>query len=343
MPLTPASIIERKTVLRILGLDLDLLDGIEEMPPEHYNHRSLCEWIEMSLEQNSEHIDSTDENATTAQQLASIGFDASSDAVKNIIERSSAATAQQHVRACELARIFIADEFKYNPLLSPPSERFPFKSGKTNECFCLVENETEERKHFHCVGSVKIMNLETKEWLSKSVEENLPKDDDGYHTVFFHGTDHQSAKNILSVRGIYLNAGRQKRDFSCGKGFYLSKKFDHALDWAKCTTAKPAILVFKANRHLLDSANKLDLFGDEKRWHEIVSAFRSGRRTAKTRKTLRSYDLIEGPMATVRTSGSANEELIVEQKPSSYQMCLISSEFAEKFQQTLHCIIFGQK
>ena len=187
------------------------------------------------------------------------------------------------------------------------------------------------------------MNLETKEWLSKSIEENLPKDDDGYHTVFFHGTDHQSAKNILSVRGIYLNAGRQKRDFSCGKGFYLSKNFDHALDWANCTTAKPAILVFKANRHLLNSASKLDLFGDEKRWHEIVFAFRSGRLTAKTRTTLRSYDLIEGPMATVRTNGSANEELIIEQKPSSYQMCLISSEFAEKFQQTLHCIIFGQK
>ena len=96
MPLTPASIIERKTVLRILGLDLELLDGIEEMPPEHYNHRTLCKWIERSLEQNSEHVDSIDENATTAQQLAFIGFDPSSDTVKNIIERSSAATARNN-------------------------------------------------------------------------------------------------------------------------------------------------------------------------------------------------------------------------------------------------------
>ena len=148
MPLTPVCTIERKTVLRILGLQLDLLDGIEEMLPEHYNHRTLCEWIERSLEQNSEHIDSIDENAATAQQLASIGFDPSSDAVKNIIERSSAASTQQHVRACELARIFIADEFKYNPLLSPPSERFPFKSNKTNEYFFLVENRTEDYKTF---------------------------------------------------------------------------------------------------------------------------------------------------------------------------------------------------
>ena len=214
MPLTPACTIERKT---------DLLDGIEEMLPEHYNHRTLCEWIERSLEQNSEHIDSIDENAATAQQLASISFDPSSDAVKNTIERSSAASTQQHARACELARIFIADEFKYNPLLSPPSERFPFKSNKTNECFFLVENGTDEIKHSHYVSRVKIMNLETKEWLSKSIEENLLKDNDGDHTFFFHGTDHQSAKDIFSARGIYLNAGRQKRYFSCGKDFTFPK------------------------------------------------------------------------------------------------------------------------
>ena len=71
-----------------------------------------------------------------------------------------------------------------------------------------------------------------------------------------------------------------------------------------------------------------------------MSAFRSGRGTAKTRKSLHSYDLIEGPMGTVRRSESADEELVFEQKPSSYQMWLISSEFAEKFQQTLHCVLF---
>ena len=201
MPFTPACTIERKTVLRILGLQLDLLDGMEDMPPEHYNHRPLCEWIERSLEPNSEHIDSIDENAATAQQLASIGFDPSSDAVKNIIERSSAASTQQHVRACELARIFIADEFKYNPLLSPPSERFPFKSNKTNECFRLVENGTEEIKHSHYVSRVKIMNLETKEWLSKSIEENLLKDNDGDHTFFF--SPHRSPKR----KGYFFSEG----------------------------------------------------------------------------------------------------------------------------------------
>ncbi|XP_068713486.1 uncharacterized protein [Montipora foliosa] len=332
---------ERRSVLSILGLQLDLLDGIEEMPPEHYNHLTLNEWIERSLEENIEDLDSVDENALTPQLLSSIGFDQSGETVKRIIERSSAASMQQHIEACEWAKIFIADEFKYNPLLSPSSQRFPFKISKTNEWFYMDENEAKERKHSYDISRVKIMNLETKEWLSKNIQETLLKDNNEDHIFLFHGTDHQSAKNILSVRGIYLNSGRQKRDFSSGKGFYLSKNFDVALNWANCSTAKPAILIFKANCCFLDSAQKLDLFDDEKRWHEIVSAFRLGRRTAKTRKSLHSYDLIEGPMATVRRSESAaDDELVIEQKPSSYQMCLISSEFAEKFQQTLHCVLF---
>ena len=337
------SLAERRSVFSILGLQLDLLDGIEQMPLAQYNHRTLYEWIERSLEENIEDLDSVDENTLTSQLLASIGFDPSSEAVKSIIERSSEASTQQHIESCEWAQIFIADEFKYNPLLSPSSQRFPFKVSKTNEWFYLDENEAQERKHSWDISHVKIMNLETKEWLSKNTEENLLKDNSEEHIFLFHGTDHQSAKNILSVRGIYLNAGRQKRDFSSGKGFYLSKNFDDAFNWANCTTAKPAILIFKANRRFLDSARKLDLFHDEKRWHEIVLAFRSGRQTAKTRKSLLSYDLIEGPMATVRRSESADDELVVEQKPSSYQMCLISSELAEQFQQTLHCVIFGQK
>ena len=81
------------------------------------------------------------------------------------------------------------------------------------------------------------------------------------------------------------------------------------------------------------------LFDNEKRWHEIVHSFRSGRKTANTRESLSAYDFIEGPMATVRIDEDS-DELVVEQKPSTYQMCLISSEYSKKFQQTLHSVLF---
>ena len=98
------------------------------MPPELYNHRTLYEWIDRSLEENIEYLDSVDENALTPQLLASIGFDPKSKAVENVIGRSSAASTQQHIEVCEWAQIFIADEFKYNSLHSPPV--VPLKSVK---------------------------------------------------------------------------------------------------------------------------------------------------------------------------------------------------------------------
>ena len=71
-----------------------------------------------------------------------------------------------------------------------------------------------------------------------------------------------SATDIL-LRGIDLCAGQQKRDFSCGSGFYLSNSLDSALNWAKSTTAKPAILVFKVKGDILNDQKPLNLINNE--------------------------------------------------------------------------------
>ena len=122
----------------------------------------------------------------------------------------------------------------------------------------------------------------------------------------------------ILFRGIDLCHGRQKRDFSCGSGFYLTDNNEEALNWAKNTTAKPALLVFQLNRqqHLTDSEN-LKLFNDEQRWCEIVSSFRSGVKTARTRKCLATYDLIKGPVSTMKTNESTGE-FVFSPKPTSY-------------------------
>ena len=61
------------------------------------------------------------------------------------------------------------------------------------------------------------------------------------------------------------------------------------MNWALSTTKKPAVLVFQVNRNDLNSAKRLDLNNDEDRWREIVTSFRLGRRTAKTRKSVSAY------------------------------------------------------
>ena len=191
---------------------------------------------------------------------------------------------------------------------------------------------------------VDLINLVTIESLAYGIlrtelGNSLSKDDQ--NVVLFHGTDHQSACDIL-FRGIDLCQGRQKRDFSYGSGFYLTENSEEALNWAKNTTAKPALIVFQLNRqeHLTDS-EKLNLFNDEQRWYEIVPSFRSGVNTARTRKSLASYDLIEGPVSTMKANKSTRK-FVFSPKPLSYQMCLISDSCADTFRQkkNLHSILF---
>ena len=325
----------------LLGLKLDFLDRLKEVPTEHCEHRTLGDWIATLLHNNidRETFTSTYNNAVTKELLQAIGFDPLSTAVETIISRSR--NMQHHIEASEWAEVFIRDEVKYHPLLYSLTVPFPFQAILTNSWFQLMSSTDEESE---CeVGSceVNIMNLVTEEssvgnTTQAILNDFLPRDED--HVLLYHATDHFSAADIF-LRGIDLCAGRQKRDFSCGSGFYLTNSLDSALDWAKSTTAKPAILVFQVNHQILNDARRLNLDNNEERWSEIVSSFRSGRRTAKMRKSLNSFDLIEGPVATL-TATESSDEVLFEPKASSHQICLVSEDYAEKFHQTLHSIIF---
>ena len=323
----------------LLGLKLDFLDRLKEVPSEHFEHRTLGDWIVTFLRNNidRETFTSTYNNVVTKELLEAFGFDPLSTSVETIISRSR--NMQHHIEACEWAEVFIRDEVKYHPLLYSLTVPFPFQAILTNSWFQLMSSTDEESECEVDSCEVNIMNLVTEECKASNItqailDEFLPREEQ----LLYHGTDHFSAADIL-LRGIDLSAGRQKRDFSCGSGFYLTNSLDSALNWAKSTTAKPAILVFKVNGDILNDARPLNLINNEERWSEIVSSFRSGRRTAKTRKSLNSFDFIEGPVATLASSESS-EEVVFEPKPSSHQICLISDEFGETFHQTLHSIIF---
>ena len=325
----------------LLGLRVDFLDRLEDVPLEDRDHLTLCDWIVTFLRKNYESVGLVDKSCPSKELLASIGFDPLSSAVETIMAR--ARNLQQHIDVCELAEIYIKDEFKYNLLLSPVAFRFPLQSNLTNSWFQLPRNIDVEEEVANQVWQVNILNLVTEESLvsgtTRSKLSDLISLKDGKNVILFHGTDHQSACDIL-FRGIDLCQGRQKRDFSCGSGFYLTDNSEEALNWAKNTTAKPALLVFKVNRQeYLDHAEKLNLFENEQRWIEIVSSFRSEKKTAKTRKSLRAYDLIEGPVARKRRN-EVSDETVYDPKPSSYQMCLNSDDFADTFRKTLHSIIF---
>lgn len=321
-----------------LGLQPDFLTELDEIPRESRHHRKLSDWLEIFLEDSTESVTKDDKYSLTKELLGSIGFDPTSKAVKTIMARAFSGSMQEHIEASEWAQLFIKDEFKYNHLLSPETTKFPFKSDITNTWFHLPKEEYESDED---IRKVIIMNLETEkselyETAMTTLIHFVAQEDK--NEILFHGTDHKSAKQIL-MQGIYLYAGREKRDFSCGDGFYLTNKMEHALNWAKSTTARPAILIFQVKREDMDNARRLNLNKNKQKWKEIVSCFRTGKRTAKVRKSLTSYDFIEGPMS-VLTKHETTDEVVFEPECSSYQMCLISEDFAERFKKNLHSIVF---
>ena len=326
-------------VCSLLGLKLDFLDRLEDTNPERRSHWTLEDWIVAFIRNNYEFISSQEKASISKDLLISIGFDPLSSAVETIMSRAE--NMQHHIEACEWAEIFIADEFKSNPLLSPQAAIFPFQSDLRNTWFQLSSVPDENNESNNDPRHVNVMNVVIRESCASQITRTLLNDfaqPNGQNVVLYHGTDHQSAADIFD-RGIYLSAGREKRDFSSGKGFYLTNDFNEAFNWARSTTSKPAILVFQANREHLSNARKLNLNNDEERWRKMVSIFRSDEETAETRKSLvKSYDLIEGPMATVQLSESG--ELVLERKASSHQICLISDRFAEEFEQTLQSLLF---
>lgn len=334
--------LERETVrvCSCLGLQIDFLYCLQDMPEKLRHHRTLCDWIVIFLRNNFTALsDLSGKNSLSKELLHNIGFDPLSSAVNVIVKR--AGSDAQHIDPCDWAEIFVQDEFKYNPFLNSDDNQFvksefPFQSAKVNEWFEPLFSErklTEDKPLSH----VNIMNLNG--WVSAS---EIPRGIEEQSEDLYHGTDHESAVDILNGRGIHLSAGRQKRDFSSGKGFYLTKNFDDAFKWAERKTVKPAILVFRLKHNELWNSEKirrLSLCSHEnyQKWAEIVTLFRSGKQSAKTREISRNYDLIEGSVAQV---SDANGHLEYKAIPLSHQMCLISRDFAKKFQKSLHSILF---
>jgi len=358
---------ESAFVSSLLGLKIDFLDCLEEMEPEFRGHWTLKEWIVTFLQNNYHSMETRDKISPTKDLLTGMGFDPSSAAIETILKRAD--EMPHHIEACEWAEIFIADEFKYNPLLSRFVPTFsvgelsgfhlPNKPGAQSETGEQQQHLKPEIIPFASqvqadfLGTTQYFPFVPSEFFTGMSSTNVRGSigihvqdflrdrglsDNQHYMLLFHGTDHQSAANILN-RGIYLAAGRQKRDFSSGKGFYVTS-LDQAIKWARSTTSKPAILIFQVERNDLLNAKKLNLTNNEEEWKKIVHYFRSDEGPAYIGKEIRNaYDLIEGPVATASSSSETSNQLMWQPKHLSYQLCLISDEFAKKFSQTLRLIL----
>ena len=221
---------EVSNICSFLGLRKNfVLDKLEKISSEDRDHLSLCDWIVTFVQNSFESVSLTDKRSPSAELRASFGFDPRSSAAEIIV--AHARNTQHHIDLCEMAEIFIRDQFNYKVSPSSVTCMFPLRSNITNTWFRLsiFSSDVEIVGGSEC--HVDLINLVTTESRAYSILRTelgnlLSKDDQ--NVVLFHGTDHQGACDIL-FRGIDLCQGRQKRDFSCGSGFYLTDSCEEAL------------------------------------------------------------------------------------------------------------------
>ena len=327
-------------VCSCLGLRFDFLDHLGNFSRRIRNHRSIRDWILKFLWENYESLRFDEKSSLTKELLLAIGFESTSS-IETVLTRSLSGNMQQHLEAWEWAAIFVEDEFKYNLLLSSEVEEFPFQCNSTDAWFQKSQNNSLNEDE----GSVKIRNVSVEKGAmhekTGSILSELRMEQDQY-TVYFHGTDHDSAKDILQ-RGVDLTTGRQRRDFSSGLGFYVTKDFGIALNWAKSITSKPVLLIFQVQCSFPDGFRKRSFLencaDDMMEWEKVVASFRSGNITPEIQKLVKDLDFMEGPEA-ILTGRNELDELIFERKPRSHQMCFFSETIAEEFGRSLNSMIF---
>ena len=214
--------------------------------------------------------------------------------------------------------------------------RFPYQPTNINEWFTINSDPKVRSQHVNIIN-VNRDGKTQKCYTTQNRDENFPSSlETEDYEVFFHGTSHVHARNIIHG-GIKLTKGDNFKDFSDGEGFYLAKQFDEARKnkWASNRPTVSAVLVFRVRRaDLREDREALDLRTDEDQWKSVITAFRSGKSTEQ----FQQYEFIEGPMTSISRGNQSLRNLIF--NADTYQLCVKHDNCAELFDRSLHSAVF---
>ena len=229
--------------------------------------------------------------------------------------------------------------------------RFPYNEEITNQWFPHNILGEPGQQVINTLN-VSLNEEQRKDWQKwqNIVEEgaDLPNFDG---TLFFHGTSHESALNILQV-GIDITRDGQRLDFSDGKGFYITNNFSESVEYAAFARARgsahhanlgAAVLIYDVNEEELNQNFRgFKLYNDLNLWRNVVREYRQlGRGQINTdfREELESNDFIEGPLSRGFTNNEFQQD-----SPNKRQLCIRSINCARNFfDQKIHSVIFFEK
>ncbi len=236
--------------------------------------------------------------------------------------------------------------------------RYPYQEKTINTWFPkkLPSEDGQEQK------AVDVMNVDQegirndvyRTQRKKAFPESLSSDKQ--FKVFFHGTNHQGAQNIIED-GIDLGKLRKDRvqDFSEGEGYYVCNTFEDAFEWAQrnfLPSEGQAVLVYRVNKKELRGENKekgLNLRKNKTEWLRVVKEYRKlissrGRSArnrctpdAKLRKDLNNWSYIKGP---ITAGGNNPPSTDFDNSRGKYQLCVRKDNCAQLFDNSLHSVVF---
>ena len=225
--------------------------------------------------------------------------------------------------------------------------RFPYQQNTVNQWF-TISSKGDLRQQPINIINVDRNGIRRKCYTTQNKVTNFPealRPSNNAYELFFHGTRHESAQDIIES-GINPKKGDRKKDFSDGYGFYVGNNFDEAWNtrWAANRPSVSAVLVFRVKRtELREERNSLDLTHDKDQWKEVIRQFRSGRPERRFLRRLQEqdYEFIEGPMSSI--SGESQSFSNPTFDDNTYQLCVRHVNCAELFDRSLHSVVFFER
>ena len=232
---------------------------------------------------------------------------------------------------------YVSYVLSYSAGIFTKYNRFPYKESTINQWLTRSTDDVPRDQRMPNIMNVDKDGQRRKCYSTQNQVDGFPEAlEDFEFELFFHGTSHEYAKDIIEG-GVNLRRGSGKKDFSHGDGFYVGKSFDEASTWAIDKHHSSAVLVFRVNRNelrLRGDYNGLDLQNRVSEWQDVISQFRSG----KPDRIHRNYHFIEGPMASISRNNPRLDYPV--QKFGSYQLCVRNVNCAELFRRSLHSVVF---
>lgn len=324
--LVPKSLVTEEDVLcSVLGLSDAFADRLRNLSAGIRNHKTDLYFLTCFLKECYESFDPED-LPDDAERLQKMGF---TENRSNVIATWIAQQPlPEHKSLLAWAEIYLENLFKYDIFLNDHVSIFPYEEDRLNEWFTHnVERDREEDGRLvRQSAAISAINTtkEAKAHIQMKISEFKERHPDGQ--LYFHGTDHKSAENILE-NGINLRMGAPRCDFSHGKGFYVTNDFVYASLYAGKTDAA-AVIIFNITDAYLQNLNCVDLCGpgNHDDWEAVRNFFRSGENRREKPNTslynqIKDCHCIIGPITGDGTPGGLMSQDLI-------QICIKKKEMA---------------